>query len=173
MLNTIHKAVRIAAAIAIVSTAPAIAGCDSDSAANDPLPSIVETAQDAGFATLVAAVEAAGLTQVLDEGGPFTVFAPTEAAFQALPEGTLDELLKPENKEALAGILTYHVVEGRVTSDQVVNLTSATTVQGAELAITVEDGSVFINGAQVTTVDVEADNGIIHVIDAVLLPPAE
>ncbi len=162
------------ATFALLVTTPVLAGCDSDSASDpDPLPSILETAQEAGFTTLVAAVEAADLATVLDEGGPFTVFAPTDDAFAALPEGTVAELLKPENKSTLAGILTYHVVEGRVTSEQVVNLTSAKTVQGQEVAISVEDGNVFINGAQVTTVDVEAANGIIHIIDAVLLPPTE
>lgn len=162
------------AALALLLTTPVFAGCDSDSASDpDPLPSILATAQEAGFTTLVAAVEAADLASVLDEGGPFTVFAPTDAAFAALPEGTVEELLKPENKSTLAGILTYHVVEGRVTSDQVVNLTTAKTVQGQNVSISVEDGNVFINGAQVTTVDVEAANGIIHIIDAVLLPPTE
>ncbi|MBT8401094.1 MAG: fasciclin domain-containing protein [Rhodothermia bacterium] len=164
----------IIVAFALLVTTPVLAGCDSDSASDpDPLPSIFETAQEAGFSTLVAAVEAADLVSVLDEGGPFTVFAPTDAAFAALPEGTVEELLKPENKSTLAGILTYHVVEGIVTAEQVVNLTSAKTVQGQEIAISVEDGNVFINGAQVTTPNVEAENGIIHIIDAVLLPPTE
>ncbi len=162
------------AALALLFVSPVFAGCDSDSASDpDPLPSIFQTAQDAGFTTLIAAVEAADLASVLDEGGPFTVFAPTDAAFAALPEGTVEELLKPENKSTLAGILTYHVVEGRVTAEQVVNLTTAKTVQGQNIAISVEGANVFVNGAQVTTVDVEAENGIIHIIDAVLLPPTE
>ncbi|MDX1430264.1 MAG: fasciclin domain-containing protein, partial [Rhodothermales bacterium] len=169
-----NNAIQIMAAVALIFAAPVFAGCDSDSASDpDPLPSIFETAQEAGFSTLVAAVEAADLASVLDENGPFTVFAPTNAAFDALPEGTVAELLKPENKGTLAGILTYHVVEGRVTSDQVVNLTSAKTVQGQEISISVQDRNVFVNGAQVTSVDIEAANGIIHVIDAVLLPPSE
>ena len=145
------------------------AACDSDSAEDDS--TIVDVATDAGFATLVAAVDAADLTATLDGPGPFTVFAPTEAAFQALPAGTLTDLLKPENKATLASILTYHVVAGEVTSDQVVNLTSATTVQGEDLSIEVVNGTVQVNGANVTSVDIEADNGIIHVIDQVLLPP--
>jgi uncharacterized surface protein with fasciclin (FAS1) repeats len=145
-------------------------GCDSDSA-TDPN-TIVDVATTGGFTTLVAAVEAADLKTTLEGDGPFTVFAPTNAAFGNLPAGTLDDLLLPANKGALTSILTYHVVAGRVTSDQVVNLTTATTVQGEAIAIEVVNGTVRINGANVTSVDIEADNGVIHVIDAVLLPPS-
>lgn len=149
----------------------ATTGCDSNS--DDPAEmDIVAVADDAGFNTLVAAVEAADLVSTLQGPGPFTVFAPTDAAFAGLPMGTLDNLLLPENKETLASILTYHVVAGEVTADQVVNLTTATTVQGEELQITVDNGSVFINGVQVTQTDVEASNGVIHIIDGVLLPPS-
>lgn len=133
--------------------------------------SIVATAEAAGdFTTLLAAVEAAGLVETLEGEGPYTVFAPTDDAFAALPEGTVEGLL--EDPEALGDILLYHVVPGEVTSDQVVTLESATTAQGSDLAIRVEGDSVFVNDAQVIVTDIQASNGVIHVIDAVLLPPA-
>lgn len=133
---------------------------------------IVETATEAGsFKTLLTAVKAAGLVETLQGEGPFTVFAPTDAAFAALPAGTLDGLLK--DPAALKKILLYHVVSGSVTSDKVVGLTSATSVEGSPIAITVKDGTVYLNGtAKVVTPDVMASNGVIHVIDKVLLPPA-
>ncbi|MCA8915577.1 MAG: fasciclin domain-containing protein [Planctomycetes bacterium] len=140
--------------------------------AGEPEPAdIVDTAVAAGdFDTLVAAVKAAELVETLKGEGPFTVFAPTDAAFADLPEGTLDELLKPENKEKLAGILTYHVVAGEVMADDVVNLTEATTVQGQKVQIEVKDGTVYIDGAKVVTTDIKCTNGVIHVIDKVILP---
>ena len=148
-----------------------IAACDSNN--NDPAQlDLVEVASDAGFNTLVAAVQAAGLVETLKGDGPFTVFAPTEAAFAGLPAGTLDDLLLPENKDLLTSILTYHVVAGEVTSEQVVSLSSATTVQGEELTISVNNGVVTINGVTVTQTDVQASNGVIHIIDGVLLPPS-
>jgi uncharacterized surface protein with fasciclin (FAS1) repeats len=133
---------------------------------------IVQTATDAGsFKTLLTAVKAAGLVDTLEGKGPFTVFAPTDAAFAALPAGTLDKLLA--DKEALKAVLLYHVVPGAVTADQVVGLTSATTVEGSPIAIAIKDGLVYLNGsAQVVTPDVMASNGVIHVIDKVILPPA-
>jgi len=132
--------------------------------------SILETAEAAGgFTTLIAAVEAAGLTETLEGEGPFTVFAPTDEAFAALPEGTVEGLL--EDPEALSNILLYHVVSGAVTSDQVVTLESATTAQGSDVAISVEGDSVMINDATVISADIMASNGVIHVIDTVLLPP--
>ncbi len=133
---------------------------------------IVDTAAGAGsFNTLVAAVEAAGLVDTLKGEGPFTVFAPTDEAFAALPEGTVEDLLKPENKEKLVAILTYHVVAGKVMASDVAGTeTMAATVEGQELKIDGSDG-VKINGATVTSADVEATNGVIHVIDQVLLPP--
>lgn len=132
---------------------------------------IVDVAVEAGaFNTLVAAVKAAGLVDVLKGDGPFTVFAPTDEAFAALPEGTIDNLLKPENKDQLVAILTYHVVPGRVTSAEVVKLTEATTVQGSTIDIKVMDGMVMIDGAHVVTADVPAKNGVIHIIDKVILP---
>ena len=131
---------------------------------------IVEVAAAAGsFNTLLAAAEAAGLAETLATGGPFTVFAPTDEAFAALPEGTIEALLA--DPEALANILLYHVVSGIVTSDQVVGLSAATSLQGSDIAIMVHDGAVMVNGATVIAVDIEASNGIIHVINAVILPP--
>ena len=133
---------------------------------------IVETATEAGsFKTLLTAVKAAGLVETLQGKGPFTVFAPTDAAFAALPAGTLDGLLK--DPAALKKILLYHVVSGAVTADKVVGLTSATSVEGSPIAISVKDGSVYLNdSAKVVTPDVMASNGVIHVIDKVILPPA-
>lgn len=125
------------------------------------------------FSTLVAAVKAAGLVEVLQGEGPFTVFAPTNEAFAKLPEGTVENLLKPENKDQLVAVLTYHVVAGKVMAEQVVGLESATTVQGSDVKITVEDGTVKVNDATVVATDVAASNGVIHVIDTVILPPAE
>jgi transforming growth factor-beta-induced protein len=127
---------------------------------------------DGRFTTLVAAVTAAELVETLSGEGPFTVFAPTDDAFAALPAGTLDSLLLPENKQQLTDILLYHVVSGKVMAADVVGLTSAPTVLGKDVAITVKDGKVFLNDTvQVIITDVEASNGVIHVIDAVLLPP--
>lgn len=132
---------------------------------------IVDTAVAAdGFDTLVAAVKAAGLVDTLKGDGPFTVFAPTDAAFAALPEGTLDDLLKPENKDKLTSILTYHVVSGKVMAADVVKVTSAKTVQGGEVAVAVDGETVTVDGATVTATDIECSNGVIHVIDAVILP---
>jgi uncharacterized surface protein with fasciclin (FAS1) repeats len=132
---------------------------------------IVDTAVAAGnFTTLVAAVEAAGLVETLKGEGPFTVFAPTDEAFAALPEGTVEDLLKPENKPMLTAILTYHVVPGKVMSGDLSNGMTATTVQGGEITIMTE-GGVKVNDANVTTADIEASNGVIHVIDKVIMPP--
>jgi uncharacterized surface protein with fasciclin (FAS1) repeats len=131
---------------------------------------IVDTAIAAGnFNTLVTAVQAAGLVETLSGPGPFTVFAPTDEAFAAVPEATLNALL--EDPEALANVLTYHVVAGQVMAADVVNLDSATTVQGSDLAIDTTNG-VMVNNANVIQTDIQASNGVIHVIDAVLLPPA-
>ena len=134
---------------------------------------IVQTATEAGsFKTLLTAVKAAGLVETLQGKGPFTVFAPTDAAFAALPAGTLDGLLK--DPAALKKILLYHVVSGSVTADKVVGLTSATSVEGSPIAISVKDGTVYLNdSAKVVTPDVMASNGVIHVIDKVILPPAD
>ena len=131
---------------------------------------IVDTAVEAGsFTTLVAAVEAAGLVDTLKGDGPFTVFAPTDEAFAALPAGTVEDLLKPENIDQLTAILTYHVVPGKVMSTDLTNNMMAPTVQGGDLTIMTE-GGVTVNGANVTTADIETSNGVIHVIDAVIIP---
>ncbi|MGL6212119.1 MAG: fasciclin domain-containing protein [Paracoccaceae bacterium] len=132
---------------------------------------IVDTAVGAGnFTTLVAAVEAAGLVETLKGAGPFTVFAPTDAAFAALPAGTVEDLLKPENKDKLVAILTYHVVPGAVMSTDLTEGMKAASVQGGELTFTL-DGGAKVNGAVISGVDVAASNGVIHVIDSVILPP--
>ena len=123
------------------------------------------------FSTLVAAVKAAGLVETLKGDGPFTVFAPTNAAFAALPEGTVETLLKPENKAKLAGILTYHVVAGKVMAADVKSGEVAT-VQGSKAKLAVKEGSVMIDGAKITATDIVASNGVIHVIDKVILPPS-
>lgn len=127
---------------------------------------------DGRFNTLVAAVTAAGLVDTLKGEGPFTVFAPTDDAFAKLPAGTIDELLKPENKQALTDILLYHVVSGKVMASDVIGLSAAPTVLGKDITIKVKDGKVYLNDTvQVIITDIEASNGVIHVIDAVLLPP--
>jgi uncharacterized surface protein with fasciclin (FAS1) repeats len=137
----------------------------------DPAKDIVDTAVGAGsFNTLVAAVKAAGLVETLKGKGPFTVFAPTDDAFKKLPPGTLDDLLKPENKEKLKGILTYHVVSGKVMAKDVTKMTSAKTVNGKSLTIVVKDGAVMVDNAKVTKTDIGCSNGVIHVIDTVVLP---
>ena len=132
---------------------------------------LVDTAAGAGtFNTLVAAVDAAGLVDTLKGEGPFTIFAPTDEAFAALPEGTVEDLLKPENKDQLIAILTYHVVPGKVMAADVAGAeTTASSVQGGELMIDGNNG-VTVNGASVTQADIEASNGVIHVIDQVILP---
>ena len=132
---------------------------------------IVDTAVSAGsFDTLATALKAADLVETLKGEGPFTVFAPTDRAFAKLPGETLKTLLRPENKDQLASILTYHVVPGKVMAEDVVNLENATTVNGQRLDIEVRDGNVFVDGAKVTSTDVKASNGVIHVIDSVILP---
>jgi uncharacterized surface protein with fasciclin (FAS1) repeats len=132
---------------------------------------IVDTAVAAGsFKTLAAALNAAGLVPTLKGPGPFTVFAPTDEAFAKLPKGTVEDLLKPENKAKLTRILTYHVVAGQVMAADVVKLKSAKAVSGDMITIKVVDQSVMIDGATVTTADIAASNGVIHVIDTVILP---
>lgn len=133
---------------------------------------IVDTAVAAdSFTTLAAALDAAGLIDTLKGDGPFTVFAPTDAAFAKLPEGMVESLLKPENKDKLTAILTYHVVAGKVYAKQVVDLNSATTVEGSDINIEVKDGNVILDGnSTVTKTDIKTSNGVIHVIDTVLMP---
>lgn len=152
----------LAATAALAFAVPALAGSNSKD--------IVDTAVNAGtFNTLVAAVTAADLVDTLKSEGPFTVFAPTDEAFAALPEGTVETLLKPENKDQLVAILTYHVVPGKVMSTDLSDDMTAATVQGGEITIDLDNG-VMINDANVVAADVVADNGVIHVIDKVILP---
>ena len=154
-------------AIATLLVTPLFAGSYGKKTSKD----IVDTAVAAGsFNTLVAAVQAAGLVDALKADGPITVFAPTDEAFAQLPEGTVENLLKPENKEQLVAILTYHVVPGKVDAAKVTKLDSAETLQGESISIDVKDGNVYVDNAQVITADVSASNGVIHVIDRVILP---
>jgi uncharacterized surface protein with fasciclin (FAS1) repeats len=132
---------------------------------------IVDTAVSAGsFKTLVAAVKAGGLVETLKSPGPFTVFAPTDAAFEKLPEGTVESLLKPENLAKLQAILKYHVVAGKVMAADVVKVDSAKTVEGNSVTVKVTDGGVMIDGAKVAKADIACSNGVIHVIDSVIMP---
>ena len=136
-----------------------------------PSKDIVDTAVAAGsFKTLAAALQAAGLVDTLKGKGPFTVFAPTDEAFAKLPAGTVENLLKPENKQKLVAILTYHVVPGRVLAAQVTKMNSAKTVNGESLGISSNDGSVMVDNAKVVQTDILCSNGVIHVIDSVMLP---
>ena len=161
-------------ALAACAPQPTPAPTPEPTAIPEPvLSDIVDTAVgDGRFTTLAAALGAADLVETLKGEGPFTVFAPTDDAFAKLPEGTVESLLLPENLEQLKSILLYHVVSGKVLASDVVTLTSAETVLGEDVTIKVEDGKVFLNDTvEVIITDVEASNGVIHVIDAVLLPP--
>lgn len=156
---TLHLTTLLASALALGFGATIASAAD-----------IVDTAVAAKFNTLVAAVKAAGLVDTLKGPGPFTVFAPTDEAFAKLPAGTLETLLQPENKDKLRSILLYHVVPGKVMAEQVVKLDSAKTAEGQSVTIATMNGSVMVNGAHVTKTDIVTSNGVIHVIDAVLLP---
>ena len=169
----------LVAIIAAAVTTIAVAGLatagdhgkkDSDAHAASSQMTILDTARAGGFTTLVAAVEAAGLQDALAGEGPLTVFAPTDEAFKKIPKEKLDALLA--DKDALKSVLLYHVVEGKVTSGDVVKLKSAKTLEGDEIKIAVKDG-VMINGSKVTKADIMASNGVIHVVDTVLLPPTK
>ena len=156
---------------ALVAGSGPAAAVQPSQLAGAPQKDIVSTAVAAGsFKTLAAALQAAGLVDTLKGAGPFTVFAPTDAAFAKLPAGTVENLLKPENKAKLTAILTYHVVPGRVLAAQVAGMSSATTVNGQPLAIRSEGGTVTVGGADVVGADILCSNGVIHVIDTVLLP---
>lgn len=157
--------IKHALAAAVMSIAAAVPAWANDK-------DIVDTAVGAGeFTTLAAALEAAGLVSTLKGEGPFTVFAPTDAAFAKLPAGTVETLLKPENKQQLVDVLTYHVVPGKVLAADVVGLDEAKTVNGKMIDVVVEGDAVKVNQANVTATDVAASNGVIHVIDQVILPP--
>jgi transforming growth factor-beta-induced protein len=162
----------VAAACGDDDATPTTVAPVTDEGAPMEVGTIPEVAAEAGsFTTLLTAVEAAGLSETLSGAGPFTVFAPTDAAFAALPEGTLEGLLG--DIPALTDILLYHVVGGEVLAEQVVGLDSAATVQGSDIEFTIDAGNVLLNGdATVVTTDIEASNGVIHVIDAVILPPS-
>ena len=155
------------ATLAVAAAAAGLAGAPARAAETD----IVDTATATGqFKTLAAALDGAGLVATLKGPGPFTVFAPTDAAFAKLPAGTLEDLLRPENKARLAAILTYHVVPGRVTAAEVARLEEAETVNGETVEVRADGGGVMINDARVTAADVAASNGVIHVIDTVIMP---
>jgi len=162
-MNAFAKKLMAGAAVALVLAA----GTTGRAQGKD----IVDTAVGAGqFKTLAAALQAAGLVETLKGKGPFTVFAPTDAAFAKLPAGTVEMLLKPENKAKLTAVLTYHVVPGKVMAADVTKVTSAKTVQGGAVAVKATGGKVMIDNANVVTADIAASNGVIHVIDTVLMP---
>jgi len=165
----------LAVALALGFTAPLAHAAPGDAHPATPAArasdDIVDTAVAAGqFKTLAAALAAAGLVETLKGDGPFTVFAPTDAAFAALPAGTVEDLLKPANKAKLVAVLTYHVVPGNFPASRVTAMQEATTVNGDTVRISAADGTVMIDGAKVVTADVAASNGVIHVIDKVLMP---
>ena len=152
-----------AAVVGSFIAAPTVVFADTDK-------TIVSVASEAGqFKTLVAAVKAAGLVETLNGAGPFTVFAPTDDAFAKLPAGTVEDLLKPENKAKLKAVLTYHVIPGKIMAADV-KTSNVKTVNGKEIAVKAADGKVTIGGANVVKADVAASNGVIHVIDSVLIP---
>ena len=158
--------------VAVLAAAPLAASAGGHS--SPPMKKdIVDTAVAAGsFNTLAAALGAAGLIDTLKGSGPFTVFAPTDDAFAKLPAGTVDNLLKPENIDQLKAILTYHVVSGKIMAADIGSGAKPTTLQGSTIDVVASKGGVTVNGANVISADVEASNGVIHVIDAVLLPPS-
>jgi uncharacterized surface protein with fasciclin (FAS1) repeats len=171
------KTLKVALAMVLALSIPAAAiaggcgGSKSAQASYSQQEDIIDTAVDAGsFNTLAAALSAAGLVDALKGDGPYTVFAPTDEAFAKLPEGTVEELLKPENKEMLTRVLTYHVVPGKVTAAQVAHLENAEALSGDRLSIAANGKGVLIDDAKVIQADVEASNGVIHVIDTVLIP---
>jgi uncharacterized surface protein with fasciclin (FAS1) repeats len=171
-MKRIIAATAIAAfALAATLSGPAIAGKGHSHADKDQAMSIYKTARDAGFTTLVAAVDAAGLAETLDTKGPFTVFAPTDEAFAALPEGALEGLLA--DKDALTNVLLYHVVDGEVMAKDVVKVDAASMLNGATAPVKVEKNTVTIAGVKVVKTDIKASNGVIHVIDAVMIPGDE
>jgi uncharacterized surface protein with fasciclin (FAS1) repeats len=169
-MTSFSKALWVGSVVTVLAAASMGTRVTADTAAKD----IVDTAVEAGsFKTLTAALQAAGLVETLKGNGPFTVFAPTDAAFAKLPKGTVEDLLKPENKAKLTAILTYHVVPGQVTAAQAARLPSAKTVNGASLTIHAMNGTVMVDNATVTSADIACTNGVIHVIDTVILPKPE
>ncbi len=166
-MKSISKALWVGSVMAVLVSSSVGTRVKAEAATRD----IVDTAVEAGsFKTLAAALQAAGLVETLKGKGPFTVFAPTDAAFAKLPKGTVEDLLKPENKARLTAILTYHVVPGQVMAAQAATLPSAKTVNGASLTIHATGGNVMVDNATVTSADIACTNGVIHVIDTVVLP---
>jgi uncharacterized surface protein with fasciclin (FAS1) repeats len=172
MYNTLYRTALAVTALFLLTVGPVIAQNDEMA---DEQPDIVDTAVQAdNFETLVQALQAADLVEALRGDGPFTVFAPTDDAFAALPDGTLESLLQPENKSQLQAILKYHVVSGKAMASDVTGLDAAPTLEGRSIQFQVNDGTVKLMGKNAATVvqaDIEASNGVIHVIDSVLLPP--
>jgi uncharacterized surface protein with fasciclin (FAS1) repeats len=168
-MSIFKSAVIAFAAILSLGTSSAFAGGH----ASAPGDIVAVASANGSFNTLVAAAQAAGLVEALQGDGPLTVFAPTDEAFAALPDGTVESLLLPENVEALQAILLYHVVAGKVMSSDLSGVVIAPTLEGSDIEIIAGSGGVTVNGANVIAADVPASNGVIHVIDAVLLPPAE
>lgn len=165
MKNLFNKAMAIVFSVAF--SVSAVAGYGSYKKEKD----LVDVASgNEDFSTLVAAVKAAGLVDALKGDDPLTIFAPTNDAFAKLPAGTVEDLLKPENKDKLIAVLTYHVVPGQVKAKDVVKLSSATSLQGTNIDVKVQGGNVFVDKAQVIATDISASNGVIHVIDSVILP---
>jgi uncharacterized surface protein with fasciclin (FAS1) repeats len=179
MTHVLTRTLTVAALFAVAATlAGPVQAQDKDKKAEmEKTADIVQVAQNnEDFSTLVTALKAADLVEALKGEGPFTVFAPTNEAFEALPDGALDNLLKPANKSELQRILTYHVLEGNVTAGDVTGLDEAKTLEGSKVGIETKDGTVMLTGdnqATVTKTDIAASNGVIHVIDAVLMPPAK
>ena len=170
--RTVSSRVRVAACTALLVSAPLSLSAQHTTNARTNAPNIPQVAKTAGvFSTLLAAVNAAGLAETLMGRGPLTVFAPTDDAFKRLPAGTVESLLKPENRDALVTLLTYHVVAGRVTAAQARTVRTAETVAGRAIRVSESNGELRINDATVRIADVPASNGIIHVIDRVLMPP--
>lgn len=170
-MKTLKSILLAAMAITVLAMAPYLA---NEKTNNHDHHTIVEVATETDeLTTLTAAIVAAGLDDVLESDGPFTVFAPTNEAFDALPEGVLDSLLMPENRDQLVNILTYHVVSGKIMSDDLSDGMTAETVQGSDVSISVTDYDVNVDEASITQADVEASNGVIHIIDAVILPAEE
>ena len=169
-----HRMTAGFAAAALVLGSAGAVQAQQEMASEAPSMDIVETAVAAGqFNTLAAALKAAGLVETLQSEGPFTVFAPTDEAFAKLPEGTVESLLKPENKDQLVAILTYHVVPGEYMASDVVGMDSATTVAGDDVSFTVAENGAMINDANIVKTDIRTSNGVIHVIDSVILPPQD
>lgn len=170
-MNTFKIAIMAFAAAVLIAMAP-IANQNNEQ--DHDHHNIVEVASDTdNLSTLVTAIQAAGLVETLSGDGPFTVFAPTNEAFEALPDGTLESLLEPENRDMLVDILTYHVVAGEVMSGDLSDGMMTETIQGSQISISLSDAGVSINNASVVSADVEASNGVVHVIDSVIMPPEE